>query len=50
VAPTLHPLDVLDREAEHQARLFASADFAEGVEAFHEKRRPTFGRRQGVPS
>jgi 2-(1,2-epoxy-1,2-dihydrophenyl)acetyl-CoA isomerase len=50
VAPTLHPLEVLDREAEHQARLFGSADFAEGVEAFHGKRRPTFGPRQGVPS
>jgi enoyl-CoA hydratase/carnithine racemase len=50
VAPTLHPLDVLDREAEHQARLFGSADFAEGIEAFHDKRRPTFGPRQGVPS
>jgi 2-(1,2-epoxy-1,2-dihydrophenyl)acetyl-CoA isomerase len=50
VAPTLHPLEVLDREAEHQARLFGSADFAEGIEAFQGKRRPVFGYRQGVPS
>lgn len=44
------PLDVLDMEVDHQARLFGSADFAEGIAAFKEKRRPTFGQRQGVSS
>jgi enoyl-CoA hydratase/carnithine racemase len=42
-APSLSPLEILDREAENQARLFGSDDFAEGVEAFRAKRRPEFG-------
>lgn len=49
VAPTMHPLDVLDREAAEQARLFDSDDFAEAVDAFAAKRSPVFGTKQGVP-
>jgi 2-(1,2-epoxy-1,2-dihydrophenyl)acetyl-CoA isomerase len=48
LAPTLHPLDILDREAQQQARLFDTDDFAEGIAAFHARRRPEFGIRQGV--
>jgi enoyl-CoA hydratase/carnithine racemase len=43
VATSLSPLEILDREADNQARLFGSDDFAEGVEAFRAKRRPEFG-------
>ncbi len=42
-APGLSPFNVLDREAAHQAALFASDDFAEGIAAFREKRRAVFG-------
>lgn len=42
-APTLRPLEVLEREAGHQARLFDSNDFDEGIAAFRDKRRPVFG-------
>ena len=34
--------DLLEIEAAEQVRLFDSADFGEGVAAFHEKRRPVF--------
>lgn len=49
VAPGLSPFNVLDREAAHQAALFGSDDFAEGIAAFREKRRAVFGAKQGVP-
>jgi 2-(1,2-epoxy-1,2-dihydrophenyl)acetyl-CoA isomerase len=48
VAPGYSPFNVLDREAAHQAALFGSDDFAEGIAAFREKRRAVFGTKEGV--
>jgi enoyl-CoA hydratase/carnithine racemase len=45
-AGSISPFDVLEREATHQSRLFDSYDFAEGITAFREKRRPVFGVRK----
>ncbi|GGN19820.1 enoyl-CoA hydratase/isomerase family protein [Streptomyces fuscichromogenes] len=42
VCPAGDPRAALDLEVEHQIRLFDSADFAEGVSAFHGRRRPEF--------
>lgn len=36
------PTEMLELEVEAQARLFDTADFAEGVAAFHDKRTPEF--------
>ena len=49
-SPRLHPFDVLDEEARHQAALFGSDDFAKGIAAFQEKRRPVFGTVKGAQS
>jgi enoyl-CoA hydratase/carnithine racemase len=46
-APGSSPFNVLDREAAHQAALFGSDDFAEGITAFREKRHAVFGVREG---
>lgn len=48
VAPGMSPFDVLDSEAAHQAALFGSDDFVEGVTAFREKRPAVFGITEGT--
>jgi enoyl-CoA hydratase/carnithine racemase len=45
---SINPFDVLERESVQQARLFDTDDFAEGIAAFQEKRRPVFGATKGV--
>jgi 2-(1,2-epoxy-1,2-dihydrophenyl)acetyl-CoA isomerase len=47
-ATGMHPLEILDREADCQAALFGTDDFAEGVAAFQEKRPARFGVDAGV--
>jgi 2-(1,2-epoxy-1,2-dihydrophenyl)acetyl-CoA isomerase len=44
---TVDPFELLEREAVCQSELFDTDDFAEGIAAFHQKRQPVFGDRQG---
>ncbi|MGH3560451.1 MAG: enoyl-CoA hydratase/isomerase family protein [Mycobacterium sp.] len=48
-APTLSPLEVLDREAEDQARLFDTGDFAARIALLRARRRPESSGSEAPP-